>query len=266
MIYGSPVGWPGNGVIYTSPGSVGGEPRWFRSQPFGCTGFPLERPYRDCAHFNRGMDVSRGQAGCGDTVHAMQAGKVIYSGVLNDGAHAVVIYHGNGNATGYGHLGTRLVAKGQMVAKGDGIGKLGSTGVSTGCHVDLTFKTGFPSDGDVNAFYQDVVGKWGDIWPRLEQNVRVRPKNGDGIRLRTGHSLEAGVYAETAADGHIYRASDDRDLGLISTWRKWLGIQTGGKYQVGGQNSNLWEGIRLRTSDGSRDLWIASLVAQRSAS
>ncbi|MEG1640923.1 MAG: M23 family metallopeptidase, partial [Ruthenibacterium sp.] len=48
---------------------------------------------------------------------------------------SVKISHGSGLATIYGHMTTRTVSDGQMVAKGTQIGTVGSTGNSTGNHL-----------------------------------------------------------------------------------------------------------------------------------
>lgn len=68
-------------------------------------------------------------------VVAADAGNVIYAGW--DGAgygNMVLIDHGNGFKTRYGHLSQIFVISGQAVARGSAIGKMGSTGRSTGPH------------------------------------------------------------------------------------------------------------------------------------
>jgi murein DD-endopeptidase MepM/ murein hydrolase activator NlpD len=47
----------------------------------------------------------------------------------------VIIDHGNGYRTLYGHLSTIYVGNGQTVRRGDRIGRMGSTGRSTGVHL-----------------------------------------------------------------------------------------------------------------------------------
>jgi murein DD-endopeptidase MepM/ murein hydrolase activator NlpD len=71
----------------------------------------------------------------GNPVLATAAGKVTIA--RRDGGYGnmVEIDHGNGLMTRYGHLSTILVTEGQRVEAGEEIGKVGSTGRSTGPHL-----------------------------------------------------------------------------------------------------------------------------------
>jgi murein DD-endopeptidase MepM/ murein hydrolase activator NlpD len=72
----------------------------------------------------------------GTTVAAADSGTVIWAGWRNNGGGLVVeIDHGNGMHTVYNHLGSIYVKVGQGVARGDGIGAVGCTGMCTGPHV-----------------------------------------------------------------------------------------------------------------------------------
>ena len=52
----------------------------------------------------------------------------------------VVIDHGNGKSTLYGHLSSVSVFRGQKVGKGQKIGNAGSTGFSTGPHLHFEYR------------------------------------------------------------------------------------------------------------------------------
>ncbi|MDE2026198.1 MAG: M23 family metallopeptidase [Patescibacteria group bacterium] len=66
---------------------------------------------------------------------AADSGTVIYAGWDNTGyGNMVLIDHGNGFRTRYGHLSKIMVISGQTVKRGDVIGRMGSTGHSTGPH------------------------------------------------------------------------------------------------------------------------------------
>ena len=80
---------------------------------------------------HRGMDVP---APAGTPIYAAADGQVSTSNHWTYGV-SVKISHGSGLATIYGHMTTRTVSDGQMVAKGTQIGTVGSTGNSTGNHL-----------------------------------------------------------------------------------------------------------------------------------
>ena len=74
-------------------------------------------------------------ASCGTPIRAAGSG-VVLSAAPNDGyGNATVINHGGGLATLYGHQSAFAVSAGQVVAQGQVIGYVGSTGKSTGCHL-----------------------------------------------------------------------------------------------------------------------------------
>jgi len=71
----------------------------------------------------------------GDPVFAAADGTVVQAGYDRGAGNHIVIRHGNGIETVYMHLSKVEVKKGQNVKKGEQIGKLGSTGRSTGPHL-----------------------------------------------------------------------------------------------------------------------------------
>jgi murein DD-endopeptidase MepM/ murein hydrolase activator NlpD len=71
----------------------------------------------------------------GEPARASGAGAVISAGPSGGYGNMVEIDHGNGITTRYGHLSEILVRVGQHIETGDTIGKVGSTGRSTGPHL-----------------------------------------------------------------------------------------------------------------------------------
>jgi murein DD-endopeptidase MepM/ murein hydrolase activator NlpD len=71
----------------------------------------------------------------GAEIHAAAAGRVVHAGPAGGYGNMVEIDHGNGLATRYAHMSDTLVEEGQEVDKGAVLGKLGSTGRSTGPHL-----------------------------------------------------------------------------------------------------------------------------------
>jgi murein DD-endopeptidase MepM/ murein hydrolase activator NlpD len=71
----------------------------------------------------------------GAAIHATAAGKVTTAGWKGGYGNMVEIDHGNGMSTRYGHMSSIAVEVGQSVEARDVIGRVGSTGRSTGSHL-----------------------------------------------------------------------------------------------------------------------------------
>ena len=82
---------------------------------------------------HKGTDI--GRVGYTSPIYAAKAGTVIVSQYSSSYGNYVVISHGSGNTTLYGHMSSRKVEVGQYVLQGDVIGITGSTGNSTGPHL-----------------------------------------------------------------------------------------------------------------------------------
>ncbi|QDP84307.1 M23 family metallopeptidase [Chryseobacterium sp. SNU WT5] len=82
--------------------------------------------------FHKGLDIAVAH---GSAVRSAAAGKVIFAGVKGGYGNCVIISHGNGLDTLYGHLSALLVKTNDMVNVNDVIAKSGNTGRSTGPHL-----------------------------------------------------------------------------------------------------------------------------------
>jgi murein DD-endopeptidase MepM/ murein hydrolase activator NlpD len=89
-------------------------------------------PFRGEGAFHSGVDIS---AALGSAVIAPADGFVTYADFLGGYGRAVMIDHGHGISTRYGHLGSFAVASGQYLHRGDTIGYVGLSGRSTGPHL-----------------------------------------------------------------------------------------------------------------------------------
>ncbi|MDO4833783.1 MAG: peptidoglycan DD-metalloendopeptidase family protein [Bacillota bacterium] len=90
--------------------------------------------------FHGGLDIA---AGYGTSVLASASGTVISAGWNGGFGYSVRIDHGGGLVTMYNHCSSLLVSTGQRVSRGQTIAKVGSTGSSTGPHIDYrVFKNG----------------------------------------------------------------------------------------------------------------------------
>ena len=84
--------------------------------------------------YHKGIDIANSSA---PNVLAADSGKVVGAGWLDGYGYGnrVIIDHGNGYRTLYAHLSSVYVVPGQTVARGSAVGKMGSTGRSTGVHL-----------------------------------------------------------------------------------------------------------------------------------
>ena len=110
----TPTIWPVDGTL---EGGFGG-----RHNPFGGGGY----------EFHSGQDI---EAPMGAPVVAGARGQVSFVGWQNGYGQLVVVDHGGGLTTRYGHLSRIDVENGQQVSRGQIVGKVGSTGRSTGPHL-----------------------------------------------------------------------------------------------------------------------------------
>lgn len=133
---------------------------------------PRSAPTAGASTFHKGIDIA---APTGTGVKAAAGGVVIYAGRLGGLGNAIIVDHGGGTITEYGHLSSILTKKNARVGQGEKIGEVGSTGISTGAHLDYRVKTG---------------GKY------------VDPRSNGGRFKTDGTStdIRAGNAAQTAAD------------------------------------------------------------------
>ena len=110
----TPLGAPYPGAITSTFGH--------RENPFG--GSSVET--------HKGLDI---KGPMGAPVKAMARGEVAFAGPRGGFGNCIILKHGNGFETLYGHLSKILVSSGQKIEIGQQIGNIGSTGRSTGPHL-----------------------------------------------------------------------------------------------------------------------------------
>lgn len=98
------------------------------TSPFGPRFHPILRVWK----VHTGQDHA---AACGTPVVAVKDGTVTFAGSLGGYGGRVVIDHGAGLATTYNHLSGYAASPGLAVRQGQVIGYVGTTGLSTGCHL-----------------------------------------------------------------------------------------------------------------------------------
>jgi len=110
------------------------------SSPFGYRIHPIFHVRK----MHTGVDMS---AGMGTPIRAADSGTVVQAGWRGGYGKCVVISHGNGLATLYAHQSVISVSVGDTVKRGQVIGKVGSTGYSTGPHLHFEVRVnGSPID------------------------------------------------------------------------------------------------------------------------
>jgi len=102
------------------------------TSPYGMRIHPVYKTQK----FHSGIDIG---AGYGLNIVAAAGGTVTLATTNGGYGKCIVINHGSGLTTLYGHCSSLEVSVGDKVEKGEVIGKVGSTGVSTGPH--LHFET-----------------------------------------------------------------------------------------------------------------------------
>ena len=126
------INWSGDlaiqykGGVMIWPVGVNGT---YITSPFGNRLHPIQGVYK----YHAGIDI--GNAGYGAPVLAAADGIVTYAGVMSGYGNCVMINHGSGIVTLYGHGQTIYATLGQTVKQGDVIMAVGSTGNSTGPHL-----------------------------------------------------------------------------------------------------------------------------------
>lgn len=119
---GAPAG--AGGMIWPISGPITSEFGWRTHPIFGT------------ARFHSGLDIG---GDYGMPIYAAASGTVIYAGWISGYGNAVIIDHGGGITTLYGHNDSLNVSEGENVAQGQVIAMCGSTGNSTGphCHFEV---------------------------------------------------------------------------------------------------------------------------------
>jgi murein DD-endopeptidase MepM/ murein hydrolase activator NlpD len=101
-------------------------------------------PFYEGAAFHQGMDIANE---AGTSIKAPADGVVVFGGWQGSYGRLIVIDHGYGYATRFGHLDRSLVNVGQRIKRGQVIAFLGDTGRSTAPHLHFEIRVnGVPVD------------------------------------------------------------------------------------------------------------------------
>ena len=101
---------------------------------------------------HKGLDIANSM---GTPIRAAASGTVTYAQYNNGGyGNLVIISHGNGVQTYYGHCSKLYVTKGQTVSQGEVISAMGSTGISTGSHLHWEVRLNGVAQNPQNYLYK----------------------------------------------------------------------------------------------------------------
>jgi murein DD-endopeptidase MepM/ murein hydrolase activator NlpD len=103
------------------------------SSPFGMRLHPIYKVWR----FHSGIDLA---AASGTPIYATASGRVVTAGWSGGYGQYTCVYHEDGVSSCYAHQSQIDVSVGQWVQRGQQIGRVGTTGASTGCHLHFEIR------------------------------------------------------------------------------------------------------------------------------
>ena len=121
-----------------------------------------ERPISDAVHY--GFDLASTKRA---PVTAANAGRVVFAGDLGIYGLCIILDHGLGVHSLYGHLSDLGVSTGETVSKGQVVGRSGATGLAGGDHLHFAILVG--------GQYVDPLEWWDPKWVRSHIEQRLHP-------------------------------------------------------------------------------------------
>lgn len=149
------------------------------------------------SRWHKSIDIA---APAGTAIKSVQGGKVTANGWVSGYGWTIEVTHDNGYKSMYHHMQNQSsVAVGTEVKQGQTIGNVGSTGNSTGPHLDLTItKDGTPVDpasliGDYKNAKTGYVYEGSPVYTQLSSAASKSKKSSGGSRRSSGGSSSGGL-------------------------------------------------------------------------
>lgn len=149
------------------------------------------------SRWHKSIDIA---APAGTAIKSVQGGKVTANGWVSGYGWTIEVTHTNGYVSMYHHMQNQSsVAVGTEVKQGQTIGNVGSTGNSTGPHLDLTItKDGTPVDpasliGDYKNAKTGYVYEGSPVYTQLSSAASKSKKSSGGSRRSSGGSSSGGL-------------------------------------------------------------------------
>ena len=92
----------------------------------------MESVFSNVDNLHGGIDIVASE---GTPIRATSSGVVVFSGWTYEMGNLIVLYHGDDYITHYGHNQQNIISRLDIVKKGDVIGYVGNTGISSGPHL-----------------------------------------------------------------------------------------------------------------------------------
>jgi len=135
------------------------------------SGFSMRvHPIYKVKKFHYGMDFVAKE---GTPVYATADGKITMAQNYLGYGNFIKIEHGDGIATVYGHLHSIGVKRNQEVVRGQIIGTVGNTGISTGDHLHYEVLVNRRPVNPINFFSQDITAEEYEMMLRVQNTLRV---------------------------------------------------------------------------------------------
>lgn len=129
---------------------------WLRWPVEGSSTISLSAPYglrQDTGYFHAGIDIP---AARGAAVSAAAEGVVLEAGFSTDRGNYLLLDHGSGLTTLYGHCQELLAAEGDAVSAGATVALVGATGMATGPHLHFEVRQDGTAQNPVAYFDADI--------------------------------------------------------------------------------------------------------------
>ena len=124
-------------------------------------------PVYGTLRFHAGMDFTAKE---GTDIYATGDGVVTWSEWRQGYGNCIIIDHGYGFETLYGHMSAYVAKQGQKVKRGELIGKIGSTGKSTGPHLHYEVHVKGKPDNPAKYYFMDLTPEEYDQMLRIADN------------------------------------------------------------------------------------------------
>jgi len=116
---------------------------------------PRKNPFTGRPEFHSGVDIA---APRGSNVYPVRPGTVSFSGWQPGYGKVVIVSHDDGSETLYAHNARNLVRRGQRIGWGTPLGRVGSTGDSTGPHIHFELRKGGQPVNPAELLSQSLAG------------------------------------------------------------------------------------------------------------